>query len=316
MWLRLDHTKFIYTSKPWLALIIIIPLTLICFTKLGLYKEVTRYITSKALLTVGVGTLFSANFLFIVSQLFLLEIPRSVPFIFFFILFLTISGLRSFIRLLYQTYKKTTKKAIAIYGAGESGIQLLKTLEQNTHLKPVLFIDDNQNLQGLNISGLKVFSFEESLRKIKELNIKAIFISMPSVPTLVKKNIINKLEEFPIEIKALPGMNELIEENQKIKEIRSVTIEELLGRDPVPPLKELMSKNIKSKTVLITGAGGSIGSEISRLVCNLSPKKLIILDISEFALYKIHQELEKYIQSKNYTFELYLLFVLFKIKIV
>ncbi len=293
MWLRLDSLSFTLTIEPWLNLISTIPITIITFVKLGLYRAVVRYISSKALVAIGIGTLISANVMFIVSQVFSLQVPRSVPFIYFAILFLTVSGIRLALRQVYLSHRKIGYKPVAIYGAGEAGRQLLNALEQSVEYKPVLFIDDNSRLDGVQIGGLNVIPFEKASPKIGDLKLKAILLAMPSVPVSVRKNIIDQLEKLPIEVKTLPGMSELIEGQPKLKDLREVSIEDLLGRDTVPPMPELMGKNIYNKTVLITGAGGSIGSELCLQVIYQLPQRLLILDISEYSLYKIHQELER-----------------------
>ena len=303
MWLRLDNIDFLINIKPWLTVFMVIPATIFLFMWLGLYRAVIRFIAPKALRAVVIGSLVSANLMFFLSQLFLLEVPRSVPFIYLFLILFSIAGSRFFIRNLYSSRFSVSKKPIAIYGAGGSGRQLLDALNQNSEYLPTFFIDDDPKLQGCQISGLNVYSFKKASLILEDFDVKIIFLTMPKVSSQVRLNIINQLESFPLEIKSTPRINDLITGNLGLNEIPTISIEELLGRDPVPEIPELIKKNIKNKVVLVTGAGGSIGSELCKQIIHQNPKKLILLDISEYALYQIQQITEEIMRSKNYCFD-------------
>lgn len=304
MALRLDHFKFVTNWEVWLAFAPVLPMTLFAFLRLGLYRTVVRYISGNALKIMAVGAALSAAFLLINAHLWTLPIPRSVPLIYFVALCLGIGGIRFVMQQFYVLQFQDQCKSIAIYGAGEAGRQLLNAFSQSKEYRPVMFIDDNPNLSGVKIGSLNVFSFSVAAQQFDAFGVKAIFLAMPRVPRAIRRNIIFELKRFPLEVKSLPSMADLFEGNTEVDSLRSVSIEELLGRDPVPPKPELMARNLKDKTVLVTGAGGSIGSELCRQIVTQNPKKLILLDASEFALYTIHQDLEDLINQNNYDIEL------------
>lgn len=294
MALRLDSFAFANNSEVWLVLIPVLPVTIGAFIKLGHYRAVVRFVSTKAVRIVAAGAVISSLALFFTSQIFNLPVPRSVPFIYLLMLTLMSGGARFLMRMLHVSSRKDGRKPVAIYGAGEAGRQLLNALANSIEYTPVLFIDDNERLHGVEVAGLPVMSFETASECIEDKGVKAILIAMPSVSRSIRKNIVDQLERFPVEVKTLPGMADLIEGKAKFSELRDVSIEELLGRDPVPPMPELMAKNIRDKVVLVTGAGGSIGSELCRQIIQQRPNKLVLLDLSEFALYTIHQELIEY----------------------
>jgi len=299
MALRLDSFTFAENPNTWAVLLAVIPVTLLAFVKLGHYRAVIRFVSTKAIRVIAVGSVISALTMLLSSQVFGLPIPRSVPIIYFAMLLIFTGGIRYGMRMLHVSMRKDGRKAVAIYGAGESGRQLLNALAQSLEYKPVLFIDDNPRLENVDVAGLTVLPFARTRELLEDLDIKAILLAMPSVSKSVRRNITEQLERLPVEVKTLPGMSDLIEGKATLSELRDVSIEELLGRDPVTPKPELMSKNIEGKAVLVTGAGGSIGSELCRQIVQQRPSKLILLDLSEFALYSIHQELEEVLSKAN-----------------
>jgi len=291
MLLRLDSFAFASDPSAWAILIAVVPVTIISFIKLGLYRAVVRFVSTKALRVIAISALVSGITMLVVSQVLGWPIPRSVPIIYLAVLSLAVGGTRYGMRLLHLNLRRDGRKPVAIYGAGESGRQLLNALAQSLEYKPVLFIDDSKSLENVEVAGLTVLPFWQASKLLEDLEIGAILLAMPSVPVSVRRNIAEQLARLAVEVKTLPGMADLIEGKAKISELRDVSIEELLGRDPVPPKPELMEKNIRDKVVLVTGAGGSIGSELCRQIVRQGPKKLVLLEISEFALYTIHQEL-------------------------
>ena len=304
MSLRFDSFAFASNLNSWLVLLTVLPVTLAAFIHLGLYRAVIRYITAKALKSITIGVAISAVTMFVVSQAFTLPVPRSVPFIYFSLLLLFAGGVRFILRGINQSLMKDRRRPVAIYGAGDAGRQLLNSLDRAYEYRPVLFIDDDPKLNSREIGGLTVHSFEKATKLLESSEIKVILLAMPSVPRSVRKNIVGQLENYPVQVKTLPGMADLIEGKAQISELRNVSIEELLGREPVPPKPGLMSKNIKDKVVLVTGAGGSIGSELCRQIVTQGPQKLLLLDSSEFALYSIHIELQEFIREKELNIEL------------
>ncbi len=299
MALRLDGFSFLFNPEAWPVLVFVVPVTIGVFISLGHYRAIVRYVSTKAIRIVATGAAMSALTMLAASQALELSVPRSVPFIYFLVLTLMSGGARMLMRILHTSSRKDYRRKVAIYGAGESGRQLLNALSNSLEYKPVLFIDDNERLQGLEVSGLPVKSFHRASQCLERLDVKAILLAMPSVSRSIRKNIVGQLEQFPVEVMTLPGMVDLIEGKASVSELRNVSIEELLGRDPVPPKPELMAKNIRDQVVLVSGAGGSIGGELCRQIVVQRPKKLVLVDVSEFALYKIHEELSEFCEKQG-----------------
>ncbi|HAY5018073.1 TPA: polysaccharide biosynthesis protein, partial [Escherichia coli] len=188
--------------------------------------------------------------------------------------------------------KKQTRKRVAIYGAGLAGQQIAAALNRSDDYLPVCFIDDKKSLRGQSLSGLKIYSPKKAQKKLGKFGIEEVLLAMPSVGRARKKEIIESFEATDVKIMELPGVTQLVDGKVKVSDIREVDIIDLLGRDPVPPKPELLEKNIKNKVVMVTGAGGSIGSELCRQIVKHQPKMLVLFEMSEFALYSIDRELQ------------------------
>jgi FlaA1/EpsC-like NDP-sugar epimerase len=182
-------------------------------------------------------------------------------------------------------------KRTLVYGAGDAGIQLVSALAHSSEYNPVGFIDDSKELQGNQIRGLNVYSIDSIGDVISKLKVDEVLIAMPSASRNKRLDIINALESYPVLVRMLPGVAELAEGKISIGDLRQVSIKDLLGRDVVEANEELLDKNITNKIVVVTGAGGSIGSELCRQIVFLKPKALILYEMSELALYTIEKEL-------------------------
>ncbi|WP_027836194.1 polysaccharide biosynthesis protein [Maritalea myrionectae] len=292
MMLRLDGIWFAAYADRWTILLLIIPASIFLFARIGLYRAVIRYIGGQALLTIGTGILVSAAMMLLFSQLLNLPVPRSVPAIYAFIAFFLIGGVRFLLRALYFQQRAKLNDNVLIYGAGESGRQLLNALKQGAEFQPVAFIDDAKEFRGVEVAGIPVFGPDKIGSLIEKYGIKAILLALPSAPVSARKAIITRLEPFEVQVRTIPGMRDLVSGKAEIADLQTVKPEDLLGRDPVPPNQDLLSANIKDKTVLVSGAGGSIGSELCRQILSQCPKQLVLLEVSEYALYRIHDELE------------------------
>ena len=229
---------------------------------------------------------------------------NAVPFIFFIVLSLFVGASRFVFRYLYFSSLLGNRKRVAIYGAGEAGRQLLNIFSSSEKYIPVTFIDDDPKLSGMKISNLTIRSFPDFKKRQEYLRVDSIFIALPSVSRDIRNNILNQLENHSAEIKIISNMDQFINLDFRIEDLRFLTIEELIGREPVPPIKDLMKKNIKDKVVLVSGAGGSIGSELSKQILFQNPKKLLLLDTSEFALYSILTELKGIVECSSDKIEL------------
>jgi len=265
-----------------------------------LYRAVIRYVGFKALWTIVQAVSLYALVWGVVGFMAAVDgIPRSVILINWVLSLLAISGLRIVARWLLtrdgdlknSTQSGSNSKKVLVYGAGDAGIQLVSALAHSSEYDPVGFVDDLKELQGKQIVGLSVYSIDAIEGVINKLKVDEVLIAMPSVSRTKRLDIINQLEPYPVLVRMLPGVAELAEGKVSIGDLREVSIKDLLGRESVEANKALLGKNIANKTVVVTGAGGSIGSELCRQIVFLKPKSLILYEMSELALYTIEKEL-------------------------
>lgn len=277
------------------------------FIRIGLYRAVVRFMGINAVFAIFKGVTIST--LLLATVVLMTEtkgVPRSVFLIYWGVAVIYIGGSRMLMRSYFQSLSLTneTKQNLIIYGAGSAGAQLASALLQGNEVKPVAFIDDNVSLRGSEIQGIKIFSSEELNVLIKKYKINQVLLAMPSISRSRRREIVDKLEPLPVHVRTIPGMVDLVSGNAKLNDLREVGLDDLLGRDPVLPDKELLTACIQQKNILVTGAGGSIGSELCRQIIFLKPKKLILYEISEYALYAIENELERIKAKYNLGIEL------------
>ena len=266
----------------------------------GLYKTIFRFAGSSTMFTVFVAiTAYSLLYFAAISIYGIQGIPRSIGIIQPILLFLTISASRIFIKFLFFNNFKNSKnkKEVLIYGAGDAGRQLLTSLENNSEMKVVGFLDDNQQFHNQSILGQTVYDPLNIDKLIYLKNIDLVLLAIPSISRQKRNQIIDDLNKYKISVKTLPSIQDIVDGKVSISDIKDLTIEDLLSREQVQPNLELLSKNITSKVVLVTGAGGSIGSELCCQIIKLKPKKLLLLELNEFVLYKICEELKKIDQN-------------------
>lgn len=279
----------------------------IIFVRFGLYRAVIRYIGFKALWAiVQAVSLYALVWGAIGFMVATDGIPRSVILINWVLSLLAIGGVRIFARALlsentnfkflmfnFELNGKSQgdKKRVLVYGAGDAGVQLVSALSHSSEYNPVGFVDDLKELQGNQITGLNVYSIDAIEGVISKLRVDEVLIAMPSASRTKRLDIINILESYPVLVRMLPGVAELAEGKVSIGDLREVSIKDLLGRELVEANKDLLGKNITNKVVVVTGSGGSIGSELCRQIVLLKPKALILYEMSELALYSIDKEL-------------------------
>jgi FlaA1/EpsC-like NDP-sugar epimerase len=292
--LRLETFDFFYLLDTYIGLLIAIIVTLFIFIVNGFYNNITRYVSISTAINIAVSSAFSSAILLSGILLLNLKIPISVSLIFGIILCILLAGMRLFIRYLSQNISYRNRENVAIYGAGAAGIQLMDALRQNPNYSVKLFIDDNPDLDGKNLSGIDVINFNQAKEKFISKDIKTMFLAISFKVDYIRQQVLDILSDYPIKVKVIPSISKLIDTQFKIDHLKDVKIEDLLGREPVEPNNKLMAKIISNKTILVTGAGGSIGSELCRQIIFLKPKKLILLDISEFSIYKLFEELKTY----------------------
>lgn len=276
-------------------LMLIAPLVSIpIFIKLGLYRAVIRYIGSQALLIVVRGAFLSTLAMAVaVLLLKLQEVPRSLFFIYFGLAFLMLGGSRYLVRYWYYVvlHKGAQGYPVGIYGAGQSGIHLANALGRKGDYVPLFFVDDNVALQGAVIQGLPVYSPQRLPKLVDELHITQLLLAMPTADRHRRKEILQQLEHLPVHVRSVPDASVLVSGKSNVDDLHEIDVDDLLGRSAVAPDASLIGSVLGGKSVMVTGAGGSIGSELCRQVLKHHPRKLVLFELSEHALYQIEREL-------------------------
>ncbi|MEE4661849.1 MAG: nucleoside-diphosphate sugar epimerase/dehydratase [Halieaceae bacterium] len=266
----------------------------IVFLRLGLYRAVIRFMGQQAVWAIVRGVTYST--LVLGACIFFLQpaplsVPRSLPFIYWGMALILVGGTRMLVRSYYQDKLFTDCRKVIIYGAGESGRQLLTALHHGDKFRAVYFVDDDPQVQRSVINGVQVESPDKLPGLIEEHDIAQVLLAMPSVSAERRRQIINSLVNLPVYVRTVPKFVEILQGKASIAEIQDIALEDLLGREPVPPHPELIDRCITGKVVMVTGAGGSIGAELCRQILLARPRELVLLDTSEYALYTIEREL-------------------------
>ncbi|MFN7103081.1 MAG: polysaccharide biosynthesis protein [Pseudorhizobium sp.] len=291
-----EWTPYISTERMILAALapmIAIPV----FIRLGLYRSVIRYLPEAAIWTIFRAMLISTMTWVII--IFLMEmagqgiVPRSVPFLYFILGTLLIGGMRFGAKWILNTGTglRRDEEPIFIYGAGPSAAQLAQALRGHGNRYVMGVIDDDPANQGRDIAGYRVFPASDLPTLIDRYGIKEIVLSMSSIRADKRQSVIATVTGLGVRVRTLPDISDLVDGRYIVNQIREIDIDELLGRSFVPPDRELLGQALTGKVVMVTGAGGSIGSELCRLIIRWNPKKLVLLEASEYALYQIEQEL-------------------------
>ncbi|PKH60643.1 nucleoside-diphosphate sugar epimerase [Shewanella sp. Choline-02u-19] len=288
---RLDDVSVLSDSGYWLVLLFVVPVSLFVFAKFGLYRAVLRYMGLQALIAIASGVIVSTITLVLVAFYTEANIPRTFPLIYAAFALVFIGGSRAMVRSLVGTGIKRVGEPVIIYGAGVSGRQLLSSLVQSHEYHPFAFVDDDESLHGTVIQGVHVHSPSIIRKLIKQKSATKVLLAIPSASRSKRQNILLTLESLAVQVLTIPAMADLVNGKKLYSDIKEVEIEDLLGRDSISPREDLLSANITNKVVLVTGAGGSIGSELCRQIIKQSPAKLVLFELSEFALYAIEREL-------------------------
>ncbi len=278
---------------------IVLAITLLAFIRFGLYRAVVRYVGFKILSLVFLTVIFSGAVLMIGALLMGIALPVSTVVNYVLITLLLTGGSRLVVREGYQRAMSREKERVIIYGAGSAGRQLAQALINGSEFHPVLFVDDDKKLQGTSVLGMPVLAAGNIEDKARELDIQRILLALPSTLRSRRRQILDALEALPVKVQTVPGMADMVNGDLSIDQLQDVRVEDLLGRDPVTPAPQLMEKHITGQTVLVTGAGGSIGSELCRQILKQRPKALVLYELSEFALYAIERELTQICQQQG-----------------
>ena len=301
---RLDSLEPLKVASNWLLLVILIPTSLYAFINLGLYRAVLRYMNSQAIWAVVLGTVITTVSLVLIAFFINVNIPRTMPFIFAWLCLLTVGGSRVLVRAIIGKMTTSKKESVIIYGAGSAGRQLATALSAGPEYFVCAFIDDDKAKHRSVIQGIPVLGFKSIYELITKRKATKVLLAIPSASRSRRKEVLAQLEPLTIKVLSMPGMADIVEGKATLAEITDVGVEDLLGRDAVTPKPDLMTANITNKVVMVTGAGGSIGSELCRQIIKQNPRKLVLFELSEFGLYSIEKELCEYIAKNNLDIEL------------
>lgn len=302
--IRWDITIEVFKLEYWLLLLIVASLTIAVFVRVGLYRAVIRYFGSKVFATALLGSVVSVLMMVLASYFLRIPLPRSIPALYFLMLLILLTGSRLMIRAWLEGARSRRGLAVLIYGAGDSGRQLLEAVMRVSEYYPVAFVDDNPKLYKTIIANTTVYGAKDIPELIERHEVKKILLAIPSASTEQRKRIIHELEPYPCEVLTIPGMRDLVDGKITVGSLKKVSVLDLLGRSPVAPVPELIAANIAGKVVMVTGAGGSIGSELCRQIILNKPIRLILFELSEFALYSIDKELTEYIHAHGLSVSL------------
>jgi FlaA1/EpsC-like NDP-sugar epimerase len=296
--LCLRHETWItIQGYQWLPVILAPLFAIPLFIVFGLYRAIFRFAGREALVAVaramGVYTLmFSAVFVTTSYQ----DVPRTIGLLQPALLLLSVGAVRLAARyLLGEPYvvklRSLSAANVLIYGAGDSGLALAAALSKNNEMRVVGFLDDNPSLHRGLLMGMDVYNPHDLVKIVERLQVRDILLAMPAITRHRRNEILKIISQARVAVRTLPTLSDLATGHIQASDLRELDIEDLLGRDAVAPDPALLSKNIKNKVVLVTGAGGSIGSELCRQILHIKPSKLILLELNEFALYTINEEL-------------------------
>ncbi len=308
--LRLDIWQFPQLHAWWvyaLPSLLAVPI----FVRLGLYRAVVRYMETRALIMVMVAVTISVwLFAGTLVLLSLPPVPRGALLIYWLIAVLYIGSSRFLARAILrqlasqQHTGRHPRRYVAIYGAGSAGRQLAVALRAGRDYAPVVFIDDSPALHGMEIQGLRTYSPEALPQLVERYSVSQVLLAIPSASRVRRLQILDELERLQVEVRVIPGISDLVGGVVQAEDIREIDVDDLLGRDIVPPDQALLDANIRDKRVMVTGAGGSIGSELCRQIALSEPQSLLLYEQSEFALYSIEQELEQLLRAKKLNVKL------------
>jgi FlaA1/EpsC-like NDP-sugar epimerase len=275
--------------------VLVVPL----FLRFGLYRAIFRYAGFSVALAIGRALgVYTLLFAVLVSWVGVPGVPRSVGLIQPLMLLVTVVASRSLARwwlggLHHSSLGGKNVEQVLIYGAGSAGRQLAGVLESTDDLRVVGFMDDDTRLHGHSINGFRIYGFRDLPDLIRKARVSLVLLALPSTKRARRNEILECLRAFKLQVRTLPGMEDLARGVTDASLVRDLDVMDLLGRDPVAPNPVLLCKNITNKVVVVTGAGGSIGSELCRQIIKSGPAKLLLVELTEFALYAVHDELER-----------------------
>ena len=289
--LRLDSTELFYSPSHWYVLFTVLPISIVCFWQLGIYKIVLRYAKSQFIWKMIIACATCTVIFILLSFYFRAFLPRSSPIIFFFILAIFVCGSRLIFRSVITEINRKDNTNVVIYGAGKAGRQLANSLESSTEYCVVSFIDDDKAKQNMVINGVQVNAFKSLAKLIRAKKVEKVLLALPNQSYKTRNDIIERLQNYEVIVQSIPRLEHYIEGKITARDLKDIELDDLLGRESVQPKDDLLKLNVSGKNIIVSGAGGSIGSELCRQILKVTPKCIILLDACEFALYAVEQEL-------------------------
>jgi FlaA1/EpsC-like NDP-sugar epimerase len=302
LWLLSASTPSISSALTVLLLAVTVALPVHFF--FGLYASIVRYM-GVALLAIGLKATFIVSLIVsaLAAGLNIISAPVRVGIIFWAFALILVVGGRITARM-FLNRRNRNRERVVIFGAGAGGAQLIEALFSGDDYLPVALVDEKSALHGTRIQGLKVYPSADLETIVAKTGATGILLAIPSASRRRRRQVLQRLSEFPVHVQTMPEIRDIVTGKARVDEVREVNVEDLLGRDPVPPMQDLLEKSLAGKNVMITGAGGSIGSELCRQILMLRPKRLVCLDMSEPALYSIERELGRALTERGIDCEI------------
>lgn len=297
-------------QQYWLPCLLVAVISIPVMAKLGLYRAVIRYMSHTTLWVSLKAVTLSVLIWTAVVMVLNMPVPRSVIFIYWFTALSLVAGSRLYARWLiryvlpFGNHRHHNAETVVLFGAGSAGTQLATALGNSREMRAVAFIDDDSQKQGTEISGLRVFRLQDLPDLIDKYGVESVLLSISSLSRSQRRLLVDRIDQYPVTVKIVPGVTELASGELKINEIRDVDVVDLLGRDAVEPNRALLSACIRDQVVMVTGAGGSIGSELCRQIVHQQPERLVLFELSEFALYSIEKELSVLVEQQDLPVDL------------
>ncbi len=296
-----------YIEPVWWLFLALPPVGVFVFARLGLYRSVVRFMGAQAIVAGVKGIAILAVSLWAAAFFFQLQgVPRSIPINFALVTMVYVGGTRLLVRHYYQWFRRhyIDKEPVVIYGAGEAGAQLAAALAGGQEFDPVAFVDNDSSLWESIVRGLPVRPPAALPQLIEELGVHRLLLAMPSASKEMRNAVLERVQHCHVHVQTIPSMAEIMSGEASVDQLREVELEDLLGRDPVPPDPSLFGPCVTGKAVMVTGAGGSIGSELCRQLIALEPEVLVLYELSEFGLFEIECELRARLEKEGLSTQL------------
>jgi FlaA1/EpsC-like NDP-sugar epimerase len=306
--LRFESSLPVGAMHVWLYALAV-ALALPIFMTTGLYRAIFRYAGLQVIFSLNKAlALYTALYLLVFTVVGVPGVPRSLglaqPMVFAFLVMSSRLFARHWLGGMGLKARSSLVKPVLIYGAGSAGRQLANSIYQSQELVAVGYVDDDDRLHGHSLNGLTIYDPQTLARVVADKQVVEIYLALPSVSRKRRNEIIEALKPLSVKVLTLPGLMDLTSGKVAVSDLKELDIEDLLGREPVPPNPLMMAKNTTGKVVLVTGAGGSIGSELCRQILKAQPARLLLVELTEFALYAIEQDLQKQLQAEGGSTEL------------